>query len=118
MGVLVRPPMSRESSRPSGGVHRRSPLGTTYDAFGSERYVLIVQTIAPFAMSLRLAPYEFVEIVVNNRTYGGGGIFGLYSTVAADSEQAPYVFVHEFGHHMPDWPTSITLRRLPTRRLP
>jgi hypothetical protein len=36
---------------------------------------------------------------VNGQTYGGGGIFGLYSTVAADSLWAPYVFVHEFGHH-------------------
>jgi hypothetical protein len=45
------------------------------------------------------APYEFVEILTNTRTYGGGGIFGLYGTVAADSEQAPYVFVHEFAHH-------------------
>ena len=43
------------------------------------------------------APYEFVEILTNTRTYGGGGIFGLYSTVAADSFWAPYVFVHEFG---------------------
>src|SRR5512133_2432585 len=35
-------PESRESgiSRPSTGVHKRTPLGTTYDAFGSERYVL------------------------------------------------------------------------------
>jgi hypothetical protein len=45
------------------------------------------------------APYEFVEILTNSRTYGGGGIFGQYSTVAADSLWAPYVFVHEFGHH-------------------
>jgi hypothetical protein len=37
---------------------------------------------------------------VNGATYGGGGIFGLYSTVAADSVWAPYVFVHEFGHHI------------------
>src|ERR1039458_5483829 len=33
------------------------------------------------------------------KTYGGGGIFNLYATVAIDSEWAPYVFVHEFGHH-------------------
>ncbi len=35
-------PAAAESgiSRPSSGIHRRSPLGTTYDAFGSERYVL------------------------------------------------------------------------------
>jgi hypothetical protein len=40
-----------------------------------------------------------VEILANNNTYGGGGIFNLYSTVAADSLWSPYVFVHEFGHH-------------------
>jgi IgA peptidase M64 len=45
------------------------------------------------------APYEFVEILANGKTYGGGGIFNLYSTVAADSLWSPYVFVHEFGHH-------------------
>jgi len=37
---------------------------------------------------------------VNSATYGGGGIYGLYSTVAADSVWAPYIFVHEFGHHI------------------
>jgi hypothetical protein len=29
------------------------------------------------------APYEFIEILVNNETYGGGGIFGQFSTAAA-----------------------------------
>ena len=38
-------------------------------------------------------------MIANNRTYGGGGIFNLYSTVAADNAFANYVFVHEFGHH-------------------
>src|SRR5262249_15833997 len=46
------------------------------------------------------APYDVVEILVNGATYGGGGIFGLYGTVAAGSAWAPYVFVHEFGHHI------------------
>ena len=93
-------PPSAESgvSRPSTGVHRRSPLGATYDAFGSERYVLTFDNRALREVA-SFAPYEFIEIVTNTRTYGGGGIFGLYSTVAADSAQAAYVFVHEFGHH-------------------
>jgi len=85
-------------SRPSTGVHRRSPLGTTYDAFGSERYILTFDNKA-FRETAAFAPYEFVEILSNGNTYGGGGIFGLYGTVAADSLWAPYVFVHEFGHH-------------------
>jgi hypothetical protein len=40
-----------------------------------------------------------MEIVVNGRKYGGGGIFNLYATVASDNAFTPYVFVHEFGHH-------------------
>jgi hypothetical protein len=85
-------------SRPSTGVHRRSRIGATYDAFGSERYVLTFENRS-FRDVASFAPYDFVEILTNTRTYGGGGIFGLYGTVAADSLWAPYVFVHEFGHH-------------------
>jgi IgA Peptidase M64 len=85
-------------SRPSTGIHLASPVGATYDAFGSERYILTFENRAMRQIA-QFAPYEFIEILTNTRTYGGGGIFGLYSTVAADSAEAPYVFVHEFGHH-------------------
>jgi len=93
-------PPAEESgiSRPSTGIHRRSPLGASYDAFGSERYVLTYENRA-FREIASFAPYEHVEILTNTRTYGGGGIFNLYSTVAADNMWSPYVFVHEFGHH-------------------
>jgi hypothetical protein len=85
-------------SRPSDSVYRRSPLRAAYDAFGSERYVLTFdnQRLREIASA---APYEFIEIVVNDRKYGGGGIFNLYATVSADNAFTPYVFVHEFGHH-------------------
>src|SRR5215467_6875913 len=96
--ALCPPAAESGISRPSTGIHRRSPLGATYDAFGSERYVLTFDNRA-FRDYASYAPYDFVEILVNGQTYGGGGIFGLYSTVAADSLWAPYVFVHEFGHH-------------------
>ena len=85
-------------SRPSTGKHRRSPIGATYDAFGSERYVLTFDN-RQFRDIASFAPYDVVEIVANDRTYGGGGIFNLYATVAVDNQWAPYVFVHEFGHH-------------------
>ena len=93
-------PEARESgvSRPSTNVWRSSPIGARYDAFGSERYVLTFDERA-FREAASFAPYDFVEILVNGDTYGGGGIFGLYGTVAARSAWSPYVFVHEFGHH-------------------
>jgi len=85
-------------SRPSDGVWRRSPLRATYDAFGSERYVLTWDNKRLREIAAA-APYEFIEIVVNGRKYGGGGIFNLYATVASDNQWTPYIFVHEFGHH-------------------
>ena len=85
-------------SRPSTGVHNASALGTRYDIFGSERYVLTLDNRALRDIAQH-APYEFIEILVNNETYGGGGIFGQFSTAAAGNDWADYLFVHEFGHH-------------------
>ena len=85
-------------SRPSDGIFRRSPLRAGYDAFGSERYVLTFDN-KRLREAASAAPYEFIEIVVNDRKYGGGGIFNLFATVSADNAFTPYVFVHEFGHH-------------------
>ncbi|HEY1336565.1 MAG TPA: IgA Peptidase M64, partial [Bryobacteraceae bacterium] len=85
-------------ARPSDSVFRRSPLRAMYDAFASERYVLTFDN-KRLREAASAAPYEFIEIVVNDRKYGGGGIFNLFATVAADNAFTPYVFVHEFGHH-------------------
>jgi len=85
-------------SRPSTNTYRDSPIGATYDAFRSVRYVLTMENkkMRRIASS---TPYDFVEILTNTDVYGGGGIYGLFSTAAANSEWAPYLFVHEFGHH-------------------
>ena len=96
--ALCPPAAESGISRPSTGIYRDSPLGATYDAFGSERYVLTFDNRA-LRRTAQFAPYEFIEVLVNGRTYGGGGIFNLYSTVASDNAFANYVFVHEFGHH-------------------
>jgi hypothetical protein len=79
-------------------VYHHSQLGARYDIFGSERYVLTTDNRALRELA-QYAPYEFIEILVNNETYGGGGIFGQFSTAAANNDWANYLFVHEFGHH-------------------
>ena len=67
-------------------------------AVNAERYLLTFENRALREIASQ-APYEALVILANNDTYGGGGIFGLYSTLAVDSSWADYLFVHEFGHH-------------------
>ena len=85
-------------SRPSTDTHRASTLGVRYDIFGSERYALTLDNRAWRELAQH-APYDVVQILFNSDTYGGGGIFGMFSTVAADNHWANYLFVHEFGHN-------------------
>src|SRR4029077_13350938 len=75
-------PASTDSgiSRPSDHIYKRTALGTTYDTFDSERYVLTEEN-RRFRDIAANAPYEVVEILVNSEKYGGGGIYNLYSTV-------------------------------------
>lgn len=85
--------------KPHPGVFKRTPLSVQYGAFGSERYALTFdnKTVRNVASQV---PYDFMVILVNERTYGGGGIYNLYTTVSADNKFADYIMVHEFGHHM------------------
>jgi hypothetical protein len=96
--VLDLPSPASGINRPNAGVFRRTPLSAEYNVFDSERYVLTLDNRA-LRDAAAAAPYEFIEILVNERTYGGGGIFNDHSTAAVDSAFASYVFVHEFGHH-------------------
>jgi hypothetical protein len=85
-------------NRPNAGVFRRTPVSAEYNIFDSERYVLTLDNRA-LRDAASAAPYEFIEILVNDRTYGGGGIFNDQATTSVDSAFSEYVFVHEFGHH-------------------
>ncbi len=84
-------------SNPRGGTWRKSALQCSFNAFDSDRYVLTYADRALRELAAQ-APYDALILLFNARKYGGGGIYNLWSTCAAGSEQAPYLFVHEFGH--------------------
>jgi len=85
-----------------------------YNIFDSERYVLTMHDHA-LRNAASAAPYDFVEILVNEKTYGGGGIFRDQATSCVDSAFAEYIFVHEFGHHFAALATSTTRHPSPIR---
>jgi hypothetical protein len=89
--------------QPDQNIWVNNALGTTYNSFGSARYILTDENsiVRDYAAAV---PYDFMFILVNANRYGGGGIFQLYAisfTVGetpATAWQTDYVFVHEFGH--------------------
>lgn len=84
-------------SMPRAGVWNDTPLGLSYNAFDSERYMLSYRNRAIREIAA-LAPYDTLVLLANSRKYGGGGIFNLWATCAADTAAANYIFVHEIGH--------------------
>lgn len=84
--------------RPRTRDDRRTTTSVEYNIFDSERYVLTLDNRA-MRDAASAAPYDFLEILVNEKQYGGGGIFNDQATAAVDTGFAEYVFVHEFGHH-------------------
>ena len=83
---------------PSRGIYHRTPVGAAYDAFGSERYILTFENRA-WRDIAAWAPYEYVTILTNGDSYGGGGLYNVFSTAAGGNDFADYLFVHEFAHH-------------------
>lgn len=86
-------------TRPHDGIFRSSPLSVRYGAFDSRRYALTTNNKA-VRNAASTVPYDFTIILMNESTYGGGGIYKLYATVAADNAFSDYIVVHEMGHHL------------------
>jgi len=92
------PSASSGVNKPHPGVFKRTPLSVHYSSFDSERYALSYdnRTIRDVASAV---PYDYMYLLINEKTYGGGGIYQLYASVAVDNQFSDYIFVHEFGHH-------------------
>jgi hypothetical protein len=96
--VLELPAEQSGVHRPRTRDDRRSVTGVQYNIFDSERYILTLDNKA-MRDAASSAPYDFLEILVNEKQYGGGGIYNDQATSSVDSAFSEYVFVHEFGHH-------------------
>jgi len=96
--AIETPAPSTGVNRPHPGVFNRTPLSVSYSSFDSERYALAYdnRSIRDVASTV---PYEYTIILMNEKTYGGGGIFRLYATSAVDNKFSDYIVIHELGHH-------------------
>jgi hypothetical protein len=95
-GVFV-PSQESGCSEPSWGSFKNTALGASFDALGSERY-LLTEDNRRVRDAAAHVPYDALMIMVNSPRYGGGGIYNLYCTFTSDNYWSTYVFLHEFGH--------------------
>ncbi len=90
-------------SRPDKGIWKNNALGSRYFTFGSPRYIL-TENNRVLRDAAGLVPYDYINILINDNRYGGGGIYNLYTTTymrvdhPGQEWQMGYVYVHEFGH--------------------
>lgn len=94
---VFRPSLESGVTQPKLGIQKRTALGSAFDAFGTERYLLCEQNTAIREMAARV-PYDAVILLVNSDRYGGGGIYNDYCITTVDNPRSPMVLVHEFGH--------------------
>lgn len=84
-------------SVPLEGLWKNTALGSHFSTFYSDRYLTTLR-VKQMHDKLCGIPYEHIVILANTGTYGGGGIFNLYTLTAAGHRSFRPVVVHEFGH--------------------
>lgn len=84
-------------SVPHLGRWSATPVGTHYDTFYSDRY-LMTQDVHRLYDVLSGVPFEHIIVLVNSDTYGGGGIYNQLTVTTSDHYTFSQVLVHEFGH--------------------
>ena len=82
---------------PGKGIWKNTILNSHFYTFDSERY-LTTRDVKKIRDLASLVPYDQIYILVNSKTYGGGGVYNYYNLCTSDNEYSEEVFTHEFGH--------------------
>ncbi len=75
----------------------KADVGAEYGTLGIDRY-LMTEHIWRMHDRLGTTPCDYIIVMVNSETYGGGALYNDYA-VTSMHRMAEYVLPHEFGHH-------------------
>lgn len=91
--------LAKESgvSDPNAGRYVESAVGSSYDIFGMDRYLMTTQLFKLHNL-IREVPYDHIIIMANCDTYGGGAIYNYYAFSAVLKEWSMWILPHELGH--------------------
>jgi len=82
---------------PRQGRYQHTLLNATFNSMDSDRYLLTEDNKTMRDVAAQV-PYDAILIMVNSKRYGGGALFGCFSTFTTDGPWSEYVFQHEFAH--------------------
>ena len=85
------------TSIPHSGQWQQTAVGTHYDTFYTERYLMASDMHRLYDV-LAGVPFEHIIVLVNSDAYGGGGIYNQLTVTTSDHPTFRQVLVHEFGH--------------------
>lgn len=94
---IFKPSLQSGCDEPRRLIYKNTSVGTTFNSLGSERYLLTEDNRALRDIAAH-APYDALIIMINQKRYGGGGIYNFYCTFTVDNQWHPYLLLHEFGH--------------------
>jgi hypothetical protein len=94
---VFKPSTNSGCDEPTHGIFKNTALNTSFNSLGSPRYLLTEDNKALRDIAAH-APYDALFIMINQKRYGGGGIYNLFCTFTVDNQWYEYLFLHEFGH--------------------
>ena len=94
---VFKPSEESGCDEPRHGIFKNTALNATFNSLGSERYLLTEDNRSLHNIAAHV-PYDVLFIMVNQKRYGGGGIYNLFCTFTVDNQWYEYLFLHEFGH--------------------
>lgn len=97
ISAVYTPSQHSGPSIPSEGVWHNTAIGSSFDTFGTPRYLTTLR-IKQMHDAMAGTPYEHIIALVNTDRYGGGGIYNTLNLLMTKHKLFIEVLVHEFGH--------------------
>ncbi|MCX6251003.1 MAG: M64 family metallo-endopeptidase [Bacteroidetes bacterium] len=84
-------------TNPGHGDYVNTSVQSSFYTFDMDRYLTSFDTRDIYDIAANV-PYDIIFILVNSKTYGGGGFFNFYGESTVDNSYSNVVSIHEFGH--------------------
>jgi len=96
---VFRPSTESGCDEPTRGSYRKTALDASFNALGTEHYLLTENNEAVRDMA-GVVPYDAIVIAVNHERHGGGGLYNTYAILTVDHKWVGHLLLHEVGHSL------------------